>query len=351
LEATNGGVLELQSGTFTNTGATIEALNASGPSMVLLSNSTVTGGTLTTTGNGIIENTNNATLSGVTLTTGTNFLEPDNTSTLWQGTITNNGTISVNSGGNSTNLQIGGPVTLTGTGTVNLGNNFNNRIYATNGTDTLTIKQVIQGAGQIGVGLTTLVNLSTIDSNFNSSTLLIQPNGGGFTNTGGILQATNGGVLELNGNFVNTGGTIEALNATSASSVVLSNATITGGTLTSTGNGFIQNANNANLSGVTLTTGTNFIEGDNTSTVWQGTITNNGTIAVNSVGNNTNFQISGSVTLMGTGNVTLGNNANNRIYGLNGTDTLTVKQLIQGAGQIGVGLTKIINQNVIDANV
>lgn len=351
LEATNGGVLELQSGTFTNTGATIEALNASGPSMVLLSNSTVTGGTLTTTGNGIIENTNNATLSGVTLTTGTSFLEPDNTSTLWQGTITNNGTISVNSGGNSTNLQIGGPVTLTGTGTVNLGNNFNNRIYATNGTDTLTIKQVIQGAGQIGVGLTTLVNQSTIDSNFSGSTLLIQPNGGGFTNTGGILQATNGGVLELNGNFVNTGGTIEALNATSASSVVLSNATITGGTLTSTGNGFIQNANNASLSGVTLTTGSNFIEGDNTSTVWQGTITNNGTIAVNSGGNNTNFQISGPVTLMGTGNVTLDNNANNRIYGLNGTDTLTVKELIQGAGQIGVGLTKIINQNVIDANV
>ena len=159
---------------------------------------------------GVIESINSSTtLNGVTLSAGTNYVTPNNTVTILQGTITNNGTIALNSGGNLTDLHIMGPLTLAGTGTVNMGNNPNNRIYAPNGTDTLTIKQTIQGAGQLGVGLTKIVNQSIIDANL-STTLVVDPNSSGLTNTG-TLEATNGGTLDLQGLYTNTGGTIKAL--------------------------------------------------------------------------------------------------------------------------------------------
>ena len=352
LEATNGGVLNLVSGTFTNTGGTIQALNsASGTSKVLVNGSVINGGTLATTGTGVIQNANSTTLNSVTFTTGSNYVNPDNTATTLIGTITNNGTIALNSGGNNTDLRLNGAVTFAGTGIISMGNSGTNRIYGANGNDTLTIQQIIQGAGQLGVGLTTLVNQSTVNANFAGSTLTISPNGGGFTNNGAILQATNGATLLLTGNYDNTGGKIRAINAATASTVNLSSANITGGTLTTTGNGVIRNLNTATLNGVTFATGTTFAVNDNTNTFLQGTITNNGTVSVNSGGNNTNIQISGPVTLTGTGTVNLSNVGTNRIYAPNGVDTLTIQQNIQGAGQIGVGLTNIINQSVINANV
>ena len=349
LEATNGATLQLL-GTYTNTSGTIKALNATAASTVLLDGATINGGTLTSTGNGTIQTQGSAALNGVTLSTGTSYVIPDNTTTTLQGTITNNGTIAMNSGGDNTNLVISGPVTLTGTGTLNLGNSFTNRIYSGSGSDTLTIKQVIQGAGQLGVGLTTLVNQSTVDSNFSGSTLQINPNGGGVTNTSAILEATSGATLQLLGTYTNTSGTIQAVNATAASTVLLDGATINGGTLTSTGNGTIQTQGSAALNGVTLSTGTSYVIPDNTNTTLQGTITNNGTISQNSGGDNTNLLISGPVTLTGTGTLTLSDNAANRIYAPNGADTFTIKQVIQGAGQLGVGLTKILNSSIIDAD-
>jgi hypothetical protein len=348
LEATNGSRLDL-AGTYTNTGGTISATGAS--SLVTLDNASITGGTLTSGTGGTIESLNSAILNGVTLSGGTSYVDPDNTTTTLQGTITNNGTISLNSGGNNTNLQISGPVTLTGSGTLNLGNNFNNRVYAPNGSDTLTIKQVVQGAGQLGVGLTTIVNNSTIDSNFTGSNLQIQTNSGGFNNSSATLEATNGATLTLyNSAFTNTGGTIEALNATTASTVVLNAATVNGGTLTTTGNGVIDDTNSTTLNGITVNAGSNVVIPDNNTTTWKGTITNNGTITDSSGGNNTNIQISGPVTLKGTGTLVFSNNGNNRLYAPNGTDTFTIQENIQGTGQLGVGLTKMVNSKTVNAD-
>ena len=346
IEATSGGTLEL-AGTYNNTGGIILALTGS---LAQLDGATINGGTLTTTGTGLIETINSATLSGVSLSSGTTYSLPNATSTALQGTITNNGTIQLNSGGNNTDLQISGPVTITGTGSVMLGNNRANRIYAPNGSDTLTIKQTIQGAGQLGVGLLTIVNQSTIDANFAGSQLVVQPNGNGLTNSGGILEATNGAILDLVGGFNNTNGTIEALNGSTASLVTLPNTTITGGTLTTTGNGLIQDTGAVTLNGVTISSGSNYSVSNATLTVLQGTITNNGTIQLNSGGNNTDLQIVGPVTLTGSGTVTLSNNGANRIYAPNGTDTLTLAQTLQGAGQLGVGLLTLDNKGVIDAN-
>ena len=68
-----------------------------------------------------------------------------------------------------------------------------------------------------------------------------------------------------------------------------------------------------------------------------GAIVNSGSIQLNSAGNFTDLVINGNVALNGTGNVTLSNNNNNYIYGVAGTNVLTVAstQTIQGAGNIG----------------
>ena len=53
---------------------------------------------------------NGSTLDGVTISTGSTATVQDNTTTTLQGTLTNNGSIALNSGGNSTDLAISGTV-------------------------------------------------------------------------------------------------------------------------------------------------------------------------------------------------------------------------------------------------
>src|SRR5262249_35602161 len=111
------------------------------------------------------------------------------------------------------------------------------------------------------------------------------------------------------------------------------------------------------LNGVTISSGSTYTLPNNTTTLLQGTITNNGLIQLNSVGNATDLQIGGSgatVTLTGGGTVNMGNNSQNRIYSAgNGTGTLvnSTGNTIQGAGQIGVGQMNLNNQGTINANL
>src|SRR4029077_14750600 len=224
-------------GSFTNTSGTIQALNCT-PSCIstiqLLNGVVVTGGTLTTTGNGVIESGNSASLIGVTVSGGSLYALPDNTNTTVQGTITNNGNIQLNSSNNATDLIVAASstVTLTGSGTVAMGNNGANRVYSAGGTGTLINQETIQGGGQLGVNLLTLDNQGTINANVGTP-LIVFPGGGGVTNTA-KMEASSGGTLDLQGSYTNTGGLIEAL---AGSTVKLDKATITGGTLTTSGGG------------------------------------------------------------------------------------------------------------------
>ena len=349
LEATNGSTLTLYNGTFTNTGATIEALNATTASTVVLNAASINGGTLTTTGNGVINDTGGSLLNGVTVSTGSNVIIPDNNATSWEGTITNNGTILDNSGGNNTDIHISGAVTLTGTGTLVFGNNGNNnRLYAPNGTDTFTIKESIQGTGQLGVGLTKMINSKIINADNAGGTLTVQPNSAGFANNGGTLESSNGGILNLIGTFTNSAtGKIEAL---TGSTTQINGTTVKGGTLTTVGIGIIDVFNSSTLNALTISTASNVNMPDISSTTVVGTITDNGTLTLNSGGNNTDFKLSGNVTLVGTGTLTMSNNSNNRIYDPSGTHTLTNGVIIQGSGQIGVGLMGLVNNGTINAN-
>ena len=128
------------------------------------------------------------------------------------GPITLNAPLEVNGTGNLTNLRINGNLTLSGSENVVLSNNVNNRILGVNATDVLTVSagRTISGAGNIGANSMGLANQGTIDANV-SNTLTIDPSSAGVTNTG-TLQASNGGTLNLSGGtFTNTGGVIQAL--------------------------------------------------------------------------------------------------------------------------------------------
>src|SRR4029077_6014987 len=240
-----------------------------------------------------------------------------------------------------------------------------NRIFGAtdSGTETLTnVNNTISGAGQIGVSNSIeFINQSVINAT-GSNALIITPttngtvvsaNGGGFVNQG-LLEATAAGGLVLSGGqFNNKVGMIEAVG--SGNNVYLENGvTISGGTLTDRGGGLIQTAagHNASLDGTSqgaLTIAGTYQGTDNSTTFLNGTITNTGTILLNSSGDSTDLRIADGTMLTGGGSVILSDNPNNRIWGTtnSGAETLTnVNNTISGAGQFGAfNSIEFINQS------
>jgi hypothetical protein len=349
LEATSGATLNL-GGSFTNTGGTI--LSTGSGSVVNLGLSTITGGTLTTASGGAMYS-GNSTLSGLAISAGSTVTTADNSTTTLTGTITNNGTIALNSVGDNTNLVLSGgaAVELTSGSSITMSNFAPNRIYGS-GSDTLKVDSgaTIQGSGLVGLGsggnAFALINHGTIDAN---QSVALNVNPGNGTTSNGLLEATSGATLNLGGSFTNTGGTI--LSTGSGSVVNLGLSTITGGTLTTTSGGAMY-SNNSTLSGLAISAGSTVTTSDNNTTTLTGTITNNGTIALNSAGDNTNVVLSGNVVLGGTGQLVMSDYAQNRIYGATGTEQLTngANHTIEGSGQLGVGQLSFVNNGLVLAN-
>ncbi len=146
---------------------------------------------------------------------------------------------------------------------------------------------------------------------------MLQPDGSVANSNSGTLEATNGGTLELyGGSWTNTEGTISA--AAGSTVNLVASVSITGGTLTTTGNGVIDDAAGqyAYLTNVTNKGTYNII--NNAETVISGTITNNGTINILPTGNTTALYVSaGGATLTGSGSVLMGTGATSYIYGAN----------------------------------
>ncbi len=92
------------------------------------------------------------------------------------------------------------------------------------------------------------------------------------------------------------------------------------------------------LNNATISAGSTVTAQNNSTTMLQNTITNNGTIALSSAGNFTDIQLIGDVTLNGAGTLTMSNTTANRIYGSTGGQVLTngAGHTIQGTGQIAI---------------
>jgi hypothetical protein len=337
LEATGGGSLALDGATVANSGASIMA--ASGSTVTLEGGVTVIGGTLSGAGlfTSVNSTLNNLTNAGI-------FQIPNNDSATLAGTIKNTGSLQLNSGGNSTLLSESGAVTLMGGGTLILSDNNSNSLTATtSGGGSLTnVNNVISGSGNIGNGNLGFTNQAAGVVNAtsaNGNSLIINPGPQGATNAG-IFEASSGGTLVLENSISNASGTIEGLAGTGANAggaVVVDGATITGGTLSALGTGVnaasVIAENGAVLSGIT-TNGTIQIPNNNGASL-AGTVTNNGSLQVNSTGYATYLYINGNTTLNGSGTIVLSNNPNNYMRGASGTELLTNNgNTIEGSGTI-----------------
>ena len=274
-------------------------------------------------------------------------------------TFTNGGTFALNSSNQNTDFVINAAtVTLNGGGTIALDNNAANRIYGAAAGDVLNnVNNLIQGAGQLGIGQLTFINGASGTVNADQATTLVLNTGSNVVSNSGLLESTTGGGLVILNTVVNNGAGGHVSGA--GGNVLLQGGTLQGGTLSSSGSGaiIVQGGQTGHLDGTTNTivnTGSVDVQNQGTLTAI-GTITNNGTIALQSSNQPTDFVIGAAgLTLNGTGTLEMSNNASNRIYGAAATDVLTNStDLIQGAGQLGAGTLTFINSagGTVDANL
>jgi hypothetical protein len=250
--------------------------------------------------------------------------------------IDNLGTITVNS-----NQADAGTVltfdngTLSGAGTVVL--NGAASLAQINGILTQTAGNTIQGQGEINAALT---NSGMVNANVSGGTLYLTSNS---TNSA-TFEATSGGTLLLDGISVAQGAN-GLITAATGSNVSLINATITGGTLTSSGTGLLTATGSNTLVSLTNNAAIQIPGGNEVSVT--GNLVDNGSILINSnqIAAGTVLYFSGG-TLSGTGTITLNDSTN--LAQLNGTLTQASGHLIQGQGEISAALT---NSGTVDANV
>ncbi len=358
IEASNGGGIVIGSTTITNTSGTMMATGSG--SYIDLSGSlgtsglTVSGGTYTTSSGGTIY------LGGGTLLDGTGSNPITNSGLIliddyrsngqMQGSVTNSGTIQMTSTGDQVSLCIptnqtltlnGAGITMLGDGTNNINNNQILLGCAGGNGGALVNASTIEGAGSIG-NIASVTNTGTINANqpVGVNNLILALSGGAnypapvVTNSN-ILEATNGGALQIDTAVTNTNGKIQAVGSGSYVQLYSSAAVLTGGTLTTSSGGTIYLDQSPTLSTVT-NSGTMVIQ-DNNNATFSGTLTNTGTITVSSTGDQTNLLIpSGSTTTFtGSGTITMTANANNYLAGTGcGGMTLTNQSTIQGSGTI-----------------
>ena len=334
--ASNGGNLVLTAGEFDNDFGTIEAL--AGSKVILSNSAVVSGGTLDTSDDGTIEipNSQAATLIDIS---NLGVIEQQNNSSLFlDGTINNQGVINEVNAGNFTDMIVDTATTLEGGGIIKLGGTVNGRIRDQDGVNGVltNVDNTIQGIGQIGVNSMQLINEASgiIEANdtANSGTLTIDPPDASMMINRGIFRASNGGNLVLSaGGFDNDQGSIEAL---TGSKVTLSNsATITGGTLSSSGNGFFEVAASQTATLVDVANLGKLDQNNNTDLFLEGTIDNQGSINVVSTGNFTDLTVNSPVMLTGAGLVSL-NQVNSRIFGTGDIEVLEGR--LRGIGQVNV---------------
>jgi len=295
-------------------------------------------------------------------------------------TITNRGTLSMESTGSTTYLNLYDEVTLTGSGDVTLSDSDRNRIVGWGDAPHLVNQDnYIHGAGHIGEAYhigeeTAVTNAGVIEADqptelvvkaraggtntgdlraVAGGTLVVD--GGAWANAGGRIRAQTGSTVELTADAVVTGGEIHA--ADGALVDLSYGATIAGATLATAGTGAIRATEDATLDGTAapvINEGT-FEVADDASTVLKGAIANSGTVSMDAETNVTHLDLDGEVTLSGGGTVTLSDSANNRMLGA-GTAPHLVNQdnTIRGAGYIGQAWatgeeTHVTNAGVIEA--
>lgn len=355
LRASSGGILRLQSDAVDNTNGVIEALD--GSTVNLNSNSTVVGGTIRSFGSGQVTANESQNIFLEDLTLEADVQTGNGSDFGLTGLITNRDTISVNSTGSITDVEIQAEgATLAGSGSIVLTGSNNARVQ---GSGLLILQdQTISGRGQVGsnsIAIQVEAD-SVIEANSAGNPLTIEGNSSfsddefGTVNNG-TMRASNGGVLQLQSDiFDNTNGVIEALPGSEVSLGL--NASVVGGLIRSVGSGQITGGASQNIFLEDVTLDADLQTANGSDLGLSGTINNQGLITAASTGSITDIEIqqTGAV-LTGGGTINLTGSNNARINGINGVLTID-NQTIQGRGQVGANsIATILNSDaLIDAN-
>ena len=268
--------------------------------------------------------------------------------------VNNNTTLSFDARTTGASFFGGGQIVLGGSGS---------RLYVEGGNGvTVGAGSTIRGAGQIGQavlqsGGSLFSNAGTISADASGQALiLVAPgNGGSYANTG-LMEARNGGTLELrNVDVAQSGG--GQLRAEAGSSVLINGALVTGGVVGSTGTGRIQASANFNnqLAGVTLAGVVDMASAPSSLRILNGLTFSNGAIDVGS-SSVLYFDNRPAVnqTLSGTGSINLAGGAL-RMEGA-GQTTTGANIAIRGHGTVGQATLQSgnhtwINNGLVSADV
>jgi hypothetical protein len=234
-----------------------------------------------------------------------------------------------------------------------MSNNGANAILGNStGTEVLTNKQTIQGAGNIGDGFMGFVNTGKVIAN-QSNSLLIDVDGAAFNNKG-TVQANTGSALEIlgpAGSFTN----FNSSTSTLTGGAYIANGTIQFGTSNSTANDIVTNAANITLSGTssqildqlggdalanfsTNAAGGSFTINSSRNFTTAGNFTNNGSLTV---GSGSTFVVNGNLTNFS------GTTLKGGAYNLTGTLQFNGANIVTNAANITLNgsSAKIINQS------
>ncbi|MEP6780705.1 MAG: choice-of-anchor D domain-containing protein, partial [Gemmatimonadaceae bacterium] len=355
--------IAVSSTVLANAGGTLIAGNNG---QVAISGSTINGGALTTSGNGVVTFTNNASnfLSGVAVNGKIDMTAATGAVRVVNGLTMSGGTISLDK--NSV-VAFQGTQSLSGTGSILFGSDVSNALALDNSNAQLTIGSGIFVHGQngsigaqrfIGSNGTVIVNNGTISADVNTGTLTLTQ---AIFNNNNILDAKNGGLLNIN-TTVNNSGTGK-LTASNNGTLLMNAAAVNGGTISTTSGGRFVATNNANnfLNDATLNgridlasaTGSIRVNGSTGLTMQAGSIID--------INQNSVLAFNGSQTLGGTGSVVFGNTgSSNRVAIDNSGAVLTIGANARIRGEngtigtqvyVGSNNTSITNNGHISADV
>ena len=371
-------LLSLNGGGSTTNSGTINVGGVSTAALQVFNNITNTGGTINV-GNGSVINQFGTTISGgIISTAGTGALVASNSGANFLNNVTLNGTLDLASGtaqeqvqnglvlngainiNNNSILAFGGNQSVSGTGSIVLGTTGgSNRINVEAGNLTLGSGVTIRGQnGTIGNqnfagGAATLTNNGTISADVAGGTISLGING--LTTNNGVLEAKNGGTLNLNSNVA--GGVGGSINAAAGSTVVQNGIAISGNVNTTGTGSFTASNSGANfLNGVALNGKLDLASGTAQEQVTGGLTLAPGS-AIN-INNNSIIAFQGNQTLGGTGTIVLGATGGGNRINLEVGD-LTVGSGITIRGQNGTignqnfvgGPANLINNGRISADV
>jgi len=336
MEATGGGTLAISGIEVAQSGGQVVASNGV---VELINSGQISGGTITTSAGGLVEATNSTT-SSLTNVTNSGLIDIVGGSNIdVGGTLTNNGTITINSNSSSSSEMSFGGVTLSGTGAIVLNSSGTGANIA--GTLTQDAGHTISGYGEITASLT---NDGVVNANALNQTLSLTSN----MNNNLTLEATGGGTLALGGTNVHvTQGTSGEILASNGVVDLINGDNVAGGTLNTGSGGVIQvtNSSVAGLSGDPTNLGTLNITGGSGLNVG-GNLTNNGTITINSSDSSNSTMTFTGTTLSGSGTIVLNGPTAQAV--LAGALNQSSGNTISGFGEITASLT---NNGLVNANV